>query len=79
MKDNVFEPKTVTIPVGKEVEIHLDNQGAAIHNLVVETFSSPILEGGAKGEMKVKFDKAGDVPFICAFHQPDMTGTFTVK
>jgi plastocyanin len=79
MKDNFFEPRTVTIPVGKEVEIQLDNQGVNIHNLVADSFTSPILEGGAKGEMKVKFDKVGDVKFICAFHQPDMTGTFTVK
>jgi plastocyanin len=79
MKDNSFEPASATIPVGKEVTIEYDNQGATMHNLVAESFSSPMVQAGEKGTMKVKFEKAGQVKFLCAFHQPGMDGTFTVK
>jgi plastocyanin len=79
MKDNTFEPSTVTLPVGKEVTIEYENQGAVMHNLVAESFSSPMVQAGEKGTMKMKFDKAGQVKFLCAFHQPGMEGSFTVK
>jgi plastocyanin len=79
MKDNAFEPKDITVPVGKEITIEYDNQGAVMHNLVAESYSSPMVQAAEKGTMKVKFDKAGQVKFLCAFHQPGMDGTFTVK
>ena len=79
LKDNVFEPAAVTIPVGKDITIEYENQGAVMHNLVAEGFSSPMMQAGDKGTMKVKFDKAGQVKFLCAFHQPGMDGVFTVK
>jgi plastocyanin len=79
MKDNLFEPKAVTIPAGKEVTIEYENAGAVMHNLVAGNFSSPMVQAGEKGTMKVKFDKAEQVKFLCAFHQPGMEGMLTVK
>lgn len=79
LKDNLFEPATLSVPVGAEVTLELENQGAALHNLVVETFTSPMMNAGDKASMKVKFTKAGEYKFLCAFHQPGMDGVITAK
>jgi len=85
--DNFFDPSEITVPAGTRVKFEYENQGAAIHNMIVmsqetegENFQSPtIVNPGESGEFEATFTTAGTMSFICAYHQPDMTGTLTVE
>lgn len=87
MKDNSFEPKTITIPAGKSVEIELKNTGAAVHNMHIlsaakegKDFSSnATVNPGAENKFTVKLTKPGTYNFQCDYHVPDMVGTITVQ
>jgi plastocyanin len=82
MKDNVFEPKDVTIPAGETVTITVKNEGTAIHNMsILETDfkSDAIVNAGAESTFEVEFDDAGEYKFQCDYHVPDMVGTITVE
>lgn len=87
MKDNIFDPKTLTVPAGKSVEIELKNDGAAIHNLHIlsevkegKDFSSAAtVAPGASNKFTVKLTKSGTYIFQCDYHLPDMVGTITVQ
>ena len=87
MKDNVFDPKTLTIPVGKSVEITVKNEGEAIHNLHIlseakegkDFSSSATVPPKTENKFTVKFTKAGTYNFQCDYHVPDMVGKITVK
>lgn len=87
MKDNVFEPKTVTVPKGAKVTFEYENQGLAVHNLVINSkdlagkdyASAALVQAGEKGKFEATFPKAGQVKFICAYHQPEMSGTLTIR
>ncbi len=86
MKDNVFEPKEITVEKGA-VTFEVKNVGAAIHNMRVisngaegKDFSSkPVIEAGAADKFTATFTKSGTIKFQCDFHLPDMVGTITVK
>ena len=86
LKDNVFEPKDITVEKGA-VTFEVKNAGAAIHNMHIvsnategKDFSSkPVIEGGATDKFTATFTKNGTVKFQCDFHLPDMVGTITVK
>lgn len=87
MKDNIFDPKTLTVPVGKSVEIEIKNDGAAIHNLHIlsqakegKDFSSAAtVAPGASNKFTIKFTKTGTYNFQCDYHVPDMVGIITVQ
>ncbi|TAJ17001.1 MAG: hypothetical protein EPO65_12120 [Dehalococcoidia bacterium] len=86
LKDNVFEPKDITVEEGT-VTFEVKNTGAAIHNMHITStpsegkdFSSkPIIEAGSSDKFTATFTKKGIVKFQCDFHLPDMVGTITVK
>lgn len=86
LKDNVFEPKEITVEKGA-VTFEVKNAGAALHNMhIVSTptegkdFSSKVtIEGGASDKFTATFTKTGAVKFQCDLHMPDMVGTITVK
>lgn len=87
LKDNLFDPKTLTIPAGKSVEIVLKNEGAAVHNMHIlseakegKDFSSEALVSpGKESKFTVKLTKPGTYNFQCDYHVPDMVGTITVQ
>ncbi|MCA9863758.1 MAG: cupredoxin domain-containing protein [Thermomicrobiales bacterium] len=87
MTDNKFDPADFTIPLNTEIEITVDNQGAAIHNMHIvsqmtegEDFASEnIVRPGTTSTFTVKFTKAGTYEFLCDFHLTDMKGTLTVQ
>ena len=87
MTDNVFTPKDITVPVGKEVTIEVKNEGAAVHNMHVlsekaegkDYTSEALVQPGKDDEFTVKFSKAGKYDFQCDYHLPDMVGTITAK
>lgn len=86
MKDNIFEPKEITVEKGA-VTIELKNAGAALHNMHImssgaegkDFMSKATIEGGAADKFTATFTKPGTYKFQCDFHVPDMAGTITVK
>ena len=87
MKELTFEPKELTVPVGKAVSITAKNSSAAIHNMQVlskdaegkDFQSATVVNPGAESKFEVKFTKAGTYKFQCLYHLPDMVGTITAK
>ena len=87
MKDNLFDPKDVTVPSGVKVKISAKNVGAAVHNLHLLTqdgegkdyTSDTMVNPGKTSEFEVTFKKKGTYKFQCDFHVPDMVGTITVN
>ncbi|MEO6198071.1 MAG: cupredoxin domain-containing protein [Dehalococcoidia bacterium] len=88
MKDNVFEPGTITLAAGKEFRINLDNQGKFAHNLRIagldgefetdDDIVSPDVPPGEKDDVTAQIDEPGEYAFRDDFH-PDMTGTLTIE
>jgi plastocyanin len=91
MKDNVYEPAQVTLPVGKKFRINLTNEGPAFaHNMRIagpdgefETDDDLASEPrdqrvGAAGELVGQIDTPGTYNVRCDFH-PEQTGTVTVQ
>ncbi len=84
-KDNVYEPATVTIKAGQEVEIDFKNTGTTVHNIIVQSkdqvgqdFNSDIaVNAGQESKFKVKIDKPGTYKMTCTYH-PEMTGELKV-
>ncbi len=84
-KDNVYEPTTVTIKAGQEVEIDFKNTGTTVHNVIIQAkdqvgqdFNSDIaVNAGQESKFKVKIDKPGTYKMTCTYH-PEMTGELKV-
>ena len=87
MKDNVFEPKEITVERGKTITFVAKNEGTVVHNMMIQSsategkdfISTAMVNSGEESKFTATFTKAGVVKFICAYHQPDMSGTITVK
>lgn len=77
MRDNVFEPTTLTVASGAQLE--LVNEGAAIHNLTIEgTDVDTDVNAGETQTVSVDVP-AGEYEMVCSFHVAEgMTGTITV-
>lgn len=87
-KDNLFEPKELTVERGHAVTFNIKNDGQAIHNLhIVSTTTegkdflsrSTTIQPGESSTLTATFTKAATLKFQCDFHLPDMVGTLTVK
>ncbi len=92
MRDNLFEPATLTVEAGQTVAIRVENRGSAIHNLHVagadnlfdeggdDVVSDPdTMRGGDTGELSVTLDQPGAYRFRCDFHPSVMTGEIVVE
>lgn len=85
MKDNVYEPATVTIKAGQEYEFVAPNEGTTVHNLIIQAkdqvgqdFASDIaVNAGQESKFKVKIDKEGTYKMVCTYH-PEMVGEVKV-
>ena len=70
MKDNTFEPASVTVPAGTPVQIELSNPGQANHNFTSEALhvsTGPMKTGDVK-TVSVTVPK-GTTQFVCTWHQ----------
>ena len=82
-KDIAFKNPDVTVKAGAPVQIILDNQDGAPHNIAISDANG---QGVFKGEIvsnsKVTYNvpalTAGTYTFICEVH-PNMKGTITAK
>lgn len=78
IKDNFFDPEEKSVQVGDTVEwVH---KGDHTHNVISEDgeeFKSDDLPSGSP-PFTHTFTKAGDFPYVCTFHLPDMAGKIIV-
>jgi plastocyanin len=91
MKDNLFQPNTLEVGVGKKFRINLKNEGEFVHNLRIagpdKTYDSEDdltsepdpPKAGEDGTLVGQISEAGVYTFRCDFHPVEMTGTLTVK
>lgn len=82
-KDIAFEPTEITVPADQPIEIVLDNQDEAPHNIAIKDATGAT---GFKGEIigrgrvtnAVPALPAGTYTFWCEIH-PEMQGTITAE
>jgi LPXTG-motif cell wall-anchored protein len=74
MKDNKFQPKTVTISVGDSVT--WKNEGEEDHTATGSGFATGTVAPGSSASET--FSDAGDYSYICDFHD-EMKGTVVVE
>ncbi|MFN8559480.1 MAG: cupredoxin domain-containing protein [Dehalococcoidia bacterium] len=87
MTDNVFAPKEIKVPAGKEITFEAKNKGQAVHNMHIlsnategkDFQSEAVVNPGKESTFKATFNKKGTVKFQCDFHLPDMSGTIIVQ
>jgi len=93
MKDNLFEPKDLTVKAGASVTFDLKNDGVAVHNMRIagadgkyntddDAASDPnIIQAGGTGTVTwTALAQPGQVKFQCDFHVAlGMIGTITVQ
>ncbi len=75
-----FQPETLSVVAGKEMQIDLTNTGSIEHNFTIdEAGVAQDVSGGGKATFKVKIDKPGQYAYFCRFHATGgMTGVITV-
>ncbi len=76
IKDNVYDPDTLTVKQGGSVR--WTNQGAILHSVVSDSglWQSPLL--APTSWFDVRFDSLGTFTYHCSLH-PEMTGTVRVQ
>ena len=92
MGDNFYEPNVFRVKAGQEVTFRLENEGAAVHNMLIagadnkfntedDALSEPreIRSGGTGSLEWTATDKAGEIKVRCEFHPTDSTGTIKVE
>src|SRR5262245_58012544 len=83
VKDNMFDPKAITVNVGDTVEWKLDGQNE--HTVTADdgSFSSEDLKAGEATSFSFTFSKAGTFAYYCKYHGgaggQGMSGTVEVK
>ncbi|MGH2574024.1 MAG: cupredoxin domain-containing protein [Actinomycetota bacterium] len=77
MRDNVFDPTTLTIASGAPLQ--MVNQGASIHDLKIEGTDFDVDVNAGETETETVEVPPGTYQMVCTFHIPEgMTGTITV-
>jgi plastocyanin len=76
IRDNLFQPETVTVQQGGSVR--WTNDGAIIHSVVQDSgkWQSPLMS--PRMWFDVRFDSLGTFSYHCSLH-PEMTGAVIVQ
>jgi LPXTG-motif cell wall-anchored protein len=80
VKDNMFDPKTITVNAGDTVTWKIDGQNE--HTVTADdgSFDSGDLKAGEKTTFTFTFPKAGTFAYHCKYHgAAGMVGTVEVK
>ncbi len=91
MKDNLFEPKDLTVKAGSSITFDVTNEGKVPHNMRIADASGSytskdsvvtapeIVMPGKKATLTWKPAGPGTYKFECELHPEQMTGTITVQ
>lgn len=78
-QDLAFDPQTVSLETGQQVEIALENEDSTAHTLTAEDLDLNIeADGGQTGSATITApDEDGTFGFVCTIH-PSMTGEIVI-
>ncbi|MCI0765817.1 cupredoxin domain-containing protein [Bacillus sp. TL12] len=81
LNDDYFNPKVITIPIGRTTTLILKNQGNKEHTFTVEKLGIDAeVQPGKEKNITVKPNKPGTYELICRYHfQKGMDGQVIVK
>ncbi|MBC6973388.1 cupredoxin domain-containing protein [Bacillus sp. Xin] len=81
LNDDYFNPKVITIPIGRTTTLILKNQGKKEHTFTVEKLGIDAeVQPGKEKTITVKPNKPGTYELICRYHfQKGMDGKVIVK
>lgn len=81
LNDDYFNPKVITIPVGRTTTLILKNKGAKEHTFTVEKLRIDVeVQPGKEKTITVKPTMPGTYELICRYHlQEGMVGKVVVK
>ncbi|WP_410982704.1 cupredoxin domain-containing protein [Bacillus cereus] len=81
LNDDYFNPKVITIPIGRTTTFILKNQGNKEHTFTVEKLGIDAeVQPGKEKTITVKPNKPGTYELICRYHfQKGMDGQVIVK
>ncbi|MGH1145980.1 cupredoxin domain-containing protein [Bacillus pseudomycoides] len=81
LNDDYFNPKVITIPIGRTTTLILKNQGKKEHTFTVEKLRIDAeVQPGKEKTITVKPKKPGTYELICRYHfQKGMDGKVIVK
>lgn len=78
--DFAFDPETLEVEPGAEVEVAFVNGGSVSHTFTAEDVGVDVEAAGGE-EVTASFTAPDDdatITFVCRFHSDEMTGTITV-
>ncbi len=79
-QDFSFDPTTIEVDPGAEVEVTLTNEDEAEHSFTVEELDVEVeAHGGESATTTFTAPDSGSVEFICKYHPDQMTGEITVR
>ncbi len=78
LSDFAIAPKTIAVPVGRELMFQIENTGAAPHSFAVvvgsRTLASPMIDPGGVGELTVASLESGTYDALCTVPGHDQLG-----
>lgn len=80
-KDNLFDPKSYTLEVGKTYKLTVVNEGLDVHEVdIQDVFPETKLSPGQSKSIDLQQLKPGTYKLYCEIHEDDgMVGEFIVK
>ena len=79
-QDFAFDPSTIEVDSGAEVELTFNNKDDVEHSFTAEDLDAEVeAEGGESATTTFTAPESGTVEFICKYHPDQMMGEITVK
>ena len=79
-QDFAFDPSTIEVDSGAEVELSFNNEDDVEHSFTAEDLDAEVeAEGGESATTTFTAPESGTVEFICKYHPDQMTGEISVR
>jgi plastocyanin len=79
-QDFAFDPSTIEVDSGAEVELSFNNEDDVEHSFTAEDLDAEVeAEGGESATITFTAPESGTVEFMCKYHPDQMTGEISVR
>jgi plastocyanin len=79
-QDFAFDPSTIEVDSGAEVELTFNNEDDVEHSFTAEDLDAEVeAEGGESATTTFTAPESGTVEFFCKYHPDQMTGEISVR
>jgi plastocyanin len=79
-QDFAFDPSTIEVDSGAEVELSFNNEDDVEHSFTAEDLDAEVeAEGGESATITFTAPESGTVEFVCKYHPDQMTGEISVR